>query len=1120
MKLPTKTSRILAASALSLSLAGLVPVQTVAQQITSGVRGVVTDPNGSPVADATVTITDSRTGRATVTSTGSSGAFQVSGLTVGGPYTVFIDTATMQDERIENLFLSLSDTANLNIQLSSGPLEQVIVTAAATVTTQLAIGPSTSFGLETLESLPSISRDIRDVIRLDPRVTINPNNENNISCLGGNNRFNSFTIDGVRTSDAFGLNASGFPNRNNLPIPFDAIRETSVEFSPYDVEYGQFTGCNINVVTKTGTNEFHGSVFGVFNSDAITGSKIDGEPAITDEFRNWNWGVDLGGPIIKDKLFFYVAYEEAKDSNAQDDGPIGGGFGDEDPDGPTVADVEQVQAILEGVYGQNTLGIGRTLPDENRRILGRIDWFINDNHRAAATYTRLREARGESDDFGFDNDFAFLNNFEIEGSNIESYSLRVFSDWTDNFSTQIRISRLDNLDLQDPFGGGEAQDANPVPRIVVNNVGANGATLLSGPGQFRSANALETTLDQIKISGEYVSGDHTFTGGFEVDRIDVFNLFAVNATGTIEFDSVEDLQAGIASEISGSGSFSGDIRDAGANFRRSIYTLYIQDEWQATNELLITFGLRYDFYQSGDNPPLNQPFVDRYGFDNTTAFNNLDVFQPRLGFSYEAPWNVYGQTTFRGGAGVFSGGDPTVWFSNAFTNFGSALGNGDEDDCTAAELQVLQGGNFTGIPDCIVQAQMAQALQGLGRVDAIDPNLKVPSIVRGSFGFTHFTDFSGGGGGFFDDWRIDLDIIHTRRRNALDFVDLTLTPIGFAPDGRNLYNAVDPLLAGCDAVFLGPRIGFSNPIDPETGLPQTVQGGVCDAGRDDQDILLTNAEGDNGGSTTLSILLNKRFDYEAFGRPAFVNVSTGYAFALARDVNPTTNSTATSSFEEVAVRNINMPVVAPTRFNNRHNVTFAITFGHDFWDDVTTRLSFFFQAREGQAFSYVYDNNTATTLFGDSDNEERNLFYVPTGPTDPLVDFSGMPAEDVTAFFAFLEETGLDKFAGQISTRNAFRDKWVRDLDMRFSQEIPLPGDRFKFEFFLDIENVLNLIDSGGNIFRRRDRGDVGEGVPILDAALNDAGQYVYTNFRPGLEDDDNVNASVWAMQIGARIRF
>ena len=184
----------------------------------------------------------------------------------------------MDPERINDVFISLSGSTRLSFDLDTlaadSSRDEIIVTASRSNTAELAIGPSSSFGLEQLEGLPSISRDIRDIIRLDPRVVIDGTNDDNISCLGGNNRFNSFTIDGVRSADGFGLNASGFPSRNNMPIPFDSIRETSVEFSPFDVTYGQFTGCNINVVTKSGENEFHGAAFGVFNSSGLTGKTI------------------------------------------------------------------------------------------------------------------------------------------------------------------------------------------------------------------------------------------------------------------------------------------------------------------------------------------------------------------------------------------------------------------------------------------------------------------------------------------------------------------------------------------------------------------------------------------------------------------------------------------------------------------------------------------------------------------------------------------------------------------------------------------------------------------------------------------------------------------------------
>ena len=1114
-----KTTAYCAAKALLLLSASvpaiMVAQQAEAQQVSTAVRGTVTDAAGNPIANAEISVIDTRTGRATVASTDTLGRFAVSGLEAGGPYNVLVKSTGNSTQRIEGLFLSISQTANLNITVQpSQAIEEIVVTAAATVTSALAIGPSQSFNLETLESFPSITRDIRDIIRIDPRVSINERNSRSVSCLGGNNRFNSFTIDGVQSNDPFGLNASGFPARNNMPIPFDATREVSVEFAPYDVTYGQFTGCNINLVTKSGANEFHGSAFFEFNSKSLTGTKINGDTVITDPFRDKRWGAELGGPIVKDKLFLYVAYEEAQLTNTVNRGPVGGGFANEQ--GPTVDLVNQVQQILENTYGIQTLGIARSLPADNRRILTRLDWFINDDHRVAVTYSRLRENNGRSDDFGFGNNFAFKNNFENQGSEIETYSVRFFDQWSDNFSTQLWLSRADNTDIQDPLGGGEAQSGNPIPRIFVTE---GDATLLSGPGQFRSANALDTTINQVVARGKYLANDHTITFGYELNQLDVFNLFAPNATGVIEFASLADFQAGIASDIFGNGSFTGDINDAAAKFNRAIHSIYAQDEWQVDEYLTLLFGLRYDFYTSGSQPRLSENFLARYGFPNTEVFDGLDVFLPRLGITYEAPWEFYGETTFRAGAGVFSGGDPTVWFSNAFSNTGKSIAPGSIQDppCTDADRQVLDAnGNFTGIPDCITQAQINAAINSDGRTDAVDPNFKPPSVVRGSFGLTHFFDFDGAAGGFFDDWRLDFDIIHDRRRNAPDFIDLTVTPIGFAPDGRLIFNAIDPLKPGCDALFRGPRLGFSG---------STEEGGPCDAGRRDQDILLTNVKpgAKNGGTTAISVILNKEWDYTLFNRPASFDLTIGYAFTDAKVVNPSTSSTATSNFEEQALFNINDPQLAPSQFANKHNFTLAANFRHEFFRDLATRLSVLFRARSGRPFSYVFDDRSAGT-FGDTDNEARQLFYVPTGPNDPRVDFSALSQEDIDNLFALIKSSGLDKFAGQIAPRNQFHDPWFKDLDLRFSQDVPTPWEGHHLQLFVDFDNVLNFFDSGSNLLRTKDRGDVAEGVPIVNASLTpDGKKFVYSNLsgRANIfEDDIFVDSSVWRVQLGIRYRF
>jgi len=1108
-----------AAIALTTAFVTVVPTPAMAQSTTSDIRGTVTTDDGSAAAGATVTIVDTRTSASRTTVADGNGRFSARGLSVGGPYTVTTSLSGYQTQRLEGIRASLGSSTNVSVSLAASATtgDEIIVVATRSNVSKLAIGPSASFDLETLEALPSIDRDIRDVIRLDPRVTIDENNSDSISCLGGNNRLNSFTIDGVRNADGFGLNSSGFPNRNNMPIPFDAVRETSVEFAPFDVEYGQFSGCNINVVTKSGGNEFQGSAFGVFNSSGLTGKTIDGDIVNSGSFKDWNWGATLGGPIIKDKLWFFGAYEEIKDGGTTiDTGPVGAGFAN-DLDFLTQAQADSIAATFQSVYGRDTLGLARNLPDESRRILGRIDWQISDDHRAEFSYSRLRELRQDPDDFGFV-DFSFLDNFENEGTDSENYSARIFSQWTDNFSTEFRASRLDVVDIQGPVGGGEAQDPTPIVRILIENITNGGASgdLISGPGFFRSANDLQTQLDQLKFKANYVSGRHTFSAGLEVDQFDVFNLFVPDATGTIVFDGVANFQTGLASEFEGNGSFSGDINDAAAEFRRTIYTGYLQDEFQATDALTVTLGLRYDVFGADSRPMLNPVFVQKYGFDNTQAFNGLDILQPRFGFTYDAGEVWGGETSIRGGIGVFSGGDPTVWFANNFQNFGGAIGSGSSDDapCTPADLQVVSGGQFTGLPTCLQSQQIAEATQNQGTVNAVDPDFKVPSLLRFNIGFSHFTNFTGGGG-FFDDWNIQADYIRSERRNTPDWVNIALTPTGqLAPDGRPIINAINPLLPGCDAVFQGLRGGF-------TGSDLT-SSGPCDSGRDDEDIILTNAVVDDGYTQTASIALSKEFEYNLGNSPGSFNFTFGYAYTDSEEVNPGGNSTASSNFEEIAVVTPNQSFLAPSQFVNNHNITMSARFSQEFIEDYPTRFNIFFSTRSGRRFSYVYDEDVDRDgLLGDSDDEARRLPYIPTGPSDPLIDTSALSATEVSDFFAFLNSSGLSQYAGGPAPRNAFKDPWFTDMDIRISQDIPGFFGSDRFQAFVDIENFLNLVSDSANVFERYDRGNVREGVELIDLVPGSlpGAAFALRDFKdPRLER--RVNPSVWAIQFGVRYTF
>jgi len=243
----------LAASAAALSIATAISTPAMAQQITTGIEGTVVDDAGAPVIGATVEITDTRTGNTRTISTGSTGSFNATGLTTGGPYTVSVNADGFEGQSIENLETSLQGNTSLAFTLTSGSGE-IVVTGSRVRVSQLAVGPGQSFTSEILENAPTFNRDVRDIIRIDPRVSLDRDDtgsgQDRISCLGGNDRGNAFTVDGISQGDVYGLNDTGFSSRSSTPLPYDAIRETQVQFAPFDVAYGRFTGCAINVASS------------------------------------------------------------------------------------------------------------------------------------------------------------------------------------------------------------------------------------------------------------------------------------------------------------------------------------------------------------------------------------------------------------------------------------------------------------------------------------------------------------------------------------------------------------------------------------------------------------------------------------------------------------------------------------------------------------------------------------------------------------------------------------------------------------------------------------------------------------------------------------------------------
>lgn len=1141
----------LAAGVAALSIASFTAAPAEAQQITTGIEGSVVDDSGNPIAGADIVITDTRTGATRTITTGADGKFNASNLVTGGPYTISANASGFEGQSAEGINTTLQGNTSLTFTLASGAGE-IVVTGTRVQATQLAVGPGQTFTTEILEAAPTFNRDVRDVIRIDPRVSLDRDDtgsgQDRISCLGGNDRGNAFTVDGISQGDIYGLNDTGFSSRSSTPLPYAAIRESQVQFAPFDVDYGQFTGCAINVVTKSGTNDYKFGGFYEFSNndlraDDVFDSNTNSSRVVAPIKPDKRWGVYLGGPIIKDKLFIFGAYENQRAGQSQDDGPAGAGYANE-MTGVPVAEFNRIREILNRVYKIDTGDLVTSRPYKNDRYFARADWQITDDHRLEATYQKLEESTLRTDDLftGNSPQATGQNTFYLSGTKSDYYSGRLYSQWSDVLSTELRYSRSEVQDLQDPFGGGEAQSANPIPRIIVgiDNATGNDGTVLAGPGNSRSANDLRTTLEQYRAVAKLDMGDHQIKFGAELNRANLFNLFVQNATGTLVFRNATDLEAGLLSPGLGNnqtstlpvnvvagntegafGNFSqtGDVNDAAARFNRSIYSIFAQDDWQVTDALSAVIGIRADWYDGGA-PEFNQNFFNRYGFGNNTGFSKLPpIIMPRAALTYDVgDFAVFSRAQVRAGVGIFSGGDPLVWFGNAFQNDGSgfALASTQAAGCPAGQIDVVTGGTFTGLPSCFRQAAIDSAARGLGFTQSIDTDIKMPSVLRANFGFTSELNFAESG--FFSGWNLTLDYIYSKYKNPFTVVDLSQVPefrAGRASqtiDGRPIYVTIDPSNAGCTAKFVS-----ANPTPVFTGV-----NAACFTTAREDELMLTNAG--SFRSHNASFLLSKYFDGGVFTDGGSTFVSFGYAYSDSQDRRNMYSSTAGSNYDITAAFDRQNPAASRGFYNSRHNITFNTSFKEEFFGDYATRFGMTFVARSGRPYSLTF---TGSGVFNDSASGSDNaLIYLPTGVTDPNI----APTSNMTAVQSLVDfANGLGcakKYIGKTIPRNTCSNNWYYDMDLSVSQELPGPGHFFgksdKIRLYASFDNFLNMLDSGWNVQRRRDFGGRQDLATVT--GVDAQGRYIFSS-AAGLNSFDsdnfiNVSSSVWRIKLGVSYDF
>lgn len=1097
MRKPIKMLMLGGAAAFAM----LAAQPTFAQNTTSSVRGVITAPDGSPIAGQTVVIRDTRTGATKTVTTSESGSYSARGLSVGGPYTIHVVSPEYSSERVEGVNLTLGQAFNADVQLgaNTGNIEEVVVMASQLRGTAIAIGPNSTYNLTDLENAPSINRDIKDVIRADARVFLDEsgNRGDAVQCAGANPRFNSLTVDGVGLNDNFGLNSNGYPT-TRIPFSYDAIQQVAVELAPFDVEYGAFTACNINAVTKSGSNEFHGSAFFDYTSDELKGSSLEGDSFNIGNFSEKRYGVTLGGPIVEDKLFFFTAYEKLSGAELFDRGPAGSGRARE-VEGVSQAQYDEIVRIAKEVYGYDGGGLPESLPISDEKLLVKLDWNINDDHRAAFTYN-YNDGFAISESDGDDDELEVSNHYYERGAKLQSYSGQLFSDWTQDFSTDIRISYTDLDNRQLSLGG---TDFGEVRIETFNDHDGDSvrsrALVYLGSDDSRHANKLAYTTWNFKLAGHYQLDDHMITGGFERVTFDIFNMFIQEAEGEYRFRDIDDLgldaiqafEAGRPERVIYENAAPSNIKaDAAASFKYSINTVYLQDEFSVPDSNFdITAGVRYDWYTSGDLPTENANFIARNGYSNASNFDGRGIFLPRFGFN----WDYSDQIQIHGGIGIYSGGNPNVWLSNNYSNDGITqvevqardYNDGNPDDPTLFSEATVGGGTpIYAIPQRLYDA-VASGSANSG-TNAIDPNFKIPTQLKIALGGT----YSFGATNTADDYVLSADILYSKTRNAARIVDATLVEIGTAPDGRPLYASVDKSDADCVA-------------DP-TGNPFGCNRWFA------SDYILTN--GDGGKQFVFSTSLSRSHDNG-------IDWSLAYAYTKSEDVTPMTSAVAFSNYAQVATSDRNNPVAETSNYVIPHRFTAKFSWAHDFWDDNTSRLSLFGTMNQGRPYSFTFVDgggafNPAYTEFGDG-IDGAHLLYIPTGPDDAKVVFG--PDFDTNAFFSYLTANGLDKYAGGIVPRNSNYSDWWTKVDLRFDQQLPVPGTDRKFSAFFVIENFTNFLNDSWGVMHQASFPRM---FNVVDMSIDrDANVYEFNEFFERSQGRVTT-PSLWEVRMGVRFSF
>ena len=1029
------------------AIALVAPAGVMAQETTSQIRGSVTSA-GAPVAGATIVATNVPSGTRSTATSDANGAFNLNGLRPGGPYTVEVTSAS-GNTTVTDIQTVTTQVYELPIDLDAANTAADIVVTASSIrgAGSKSQGPVTVLTSAQIAQVATINRDIRDLERRDPfaRLDDTPTGGRAVSFAGQNARYNSFSVDGVAITDNFGLNTDGLPSRRS-PIPLDAIGQFQAKVASTDVRDGNFQGGLVNVVLRSGTNDFQGTGFYARQTDGLSGNRTKDITVNLPKYGQDNYGAELSGPIIKDKLFFMVAGERIRGAFPLVEGTADNNAGTIIPN-ITTAQVNQVVAIAQSKYGYNAGGVLTDSGDKDDRIVAKIDWNISDRQRFALTGTYAKDQININSSNTFVTGTPGLglsSNAYISGNRLYTIVGQLNSDWTDSFSTEVRGFYKNYVRLAQPLlGNNFAQfricDAATSDRTAAGNVAtsttqatscaAGNGVISIGPDNSRQTNQLNSHTWGGLAQGRLTMDGHDLRVFASVQDTKIFNSFVQNSAGNYYFDSIADFQAGNAQQLTYSNAVPSDNpNDAAARFSYQAYTFGVQDSWRISDMLTVNYGARYDLYGGHSTPAFSPSFTNRYANGatvmgqntiigpNTQFINGLGLFQPRGGFDFKPVKNL----SFRGSGGFFSGGTPDVYVSNSFSNTGiltntvtirqqnNGVYTGVDTQVTgAAALQNVTG---TAIPGAVNTYLNSAAVSGTAVTNALARNFKIPSQFRSTLSADYKFDAVGG------TWTVGADGFYSKVRNQVYFTDIRSTPIAgsLTPDGRQRYT------------------------------------GLTSFGDTNSDIFLTNT------SKGRSYVAVGRFDASwDFGLSAFGS----FTYQDVKDQAPATSSTASSNYANGAFIDPNNVAYGISNDQVKYFYKYGATFDHAFFRDYKTTIALFGETRIGHPYSYTFldPSSGRSPIFGTIGSGSRYLLYVPTFGTDAKVSYdTAAHQQQIEQYF---QSVGLGKYQGQTSLRNVFHSPWFTKLDLHLSQELPTFVGKSRITVFADIENFTNLLN-------------------------------------------------------------